>query len=496
MKIRHLLLPLLMLALLSVPAFPQDALTGERVKAVAAEASVGRAHVGVRIETADGTVIADVDGEKLFVPASNAKLITTGTALTALGGGFRFETALAYSGTVADGVLTGDLYIVGGGDPTLFSGDSIARSRESVFALWGKMLSDAGIRSVKGRIVGDGRHFDGQPEEPSWLYEDIGTYYGTGGDALCWNRNIVDFSVRPGAEPGAPLKILRRSPETPWMTYVYDCATGAPGTGDRLYLYTSEYSGTAVLRGTLGSDVKSKNVLCSNKFGSYTCAWMFREYLTGAGVSVSGDAACTDRRGMLRTVPWQSGGEKAAAVSGLKVIGTMDSPELRRIIGITNRRSDNFYAEALFREMGKRLKGSAAYSASAEAELSALKNMGLKTSGAFSPVDGSGLSRKNLVSPAFMCGFLRTVLHSAGGGDFLASLPHPPAAYLKAVPASRVYYKSGSMDGVRCWSGFIVPGDGGEAGTLVFSIMVNNYSGSSREVLSAIGRMLDMAAAE
>lgn len=456
---------------------------------------MSRAHVGVRIERMDGTVLADVDGEKLFVPASNAKLITTGTALEVLGGGFRFETALAYSGTVNGGVLDGDLYIVGGGDPTLFSGDSIARSRESVFALWTRMLSDAGIRAVKGRIVGDGRHFDGQPEEPSWLYEDMGAYYGTGGDALCWNRNITEISVRPGTGPGAPLKILRRSPETPWMTYVYDCSTGAPGTGDKLYLYTSDYSGTAVLRGTLGSDVKSKNVLCSNKFGAYTCAWMFREHLAGTGVPVSGPAACADRQGRLRTVPWQVGDEKAADSSDLTIIGSMHSPELRRIIDVTNRRSDNLYAEALFREMGKKLKGAAAYPSSAEAELSALRGMGLKPSGAFSPVDGSGLSRKNLVSPAFMCAFLRTMALSDGGGDLVASLPHPPAAYLKTVSASRIYYKSGSMDGVRCWSGFIVPDGGDMAGALVFSIMVNNYSASTRDVTSAMGRMLDVAAA-
>lgn len=133
-----------------------------------------------------------------MVPASNMKLITTGTALESLGGGYRWETGIAYSGKIENGVLKGDLYIVGGADPTLGAKLGFAEDFSLVLDRWTEMVRRAGIRKIEGFVVGDGRCMDGPMEDPTWLWEDLGTYYGAGASGLSFYENRKTFRVTPG----------------------------------------------------------------------------------------------------------------------------------------------------------------------------------------------------------------------------------------------------------------------------------------------------------
>ena len=148
--------------------------------------------VGVSVQDAQGqTVVAYNDNQRL-TPASNAKLVTTGCALHAFGPDYRFQTGLGYTGTIQDGTLEGDLYILGGGDPTIGAKDSIAYRPEALFWKWKSLLKGAGIERIHGRIVGDGSAYEGHLEHASWSYDDLGTYYGTGTSALCFYKNAID----------------------------------------------------------------------------------------------------------------------------------------------------------------------------------------------------------------------------------------------------------------------------------------------------------------
>ncbi len=449
---------------------------------------------GICAEYADGRPVVRYGDGKMLVPASNLKLVTTGTALHELGSSFRFRTELAIVGDIADGVLKGDLYIVGGGDPTLFSGDPGAVPEGELYGLWRAMLARKGIRKIEGDIIGDGRFFDGQSEEGSWLYEDIGTYYGTGSDALCYFRNEADFMAETSSEVGAALKIVPSYPRLPWMKYTWNCTVGKAGTGDRLYLYTAGDAPAAEMRGTLGKDIRTKKIRCSNKFGAYSCAWMFRNNLVGNGMAVEGKAAYVDRQGFVRTEPGGKAERVAAGRAGMEIIGETFSPELSQIVRITNYRSDNFYAEAIFRILGKSRSGSASYGASSEAETVTVREMGLDPS-AFSPVDGSGLSRKNLVSAGFVCRFLRAMLASPSADSFIASLPHPSAKNAGGADPAIIFYKTGSMDGVRCWSGYVIT-EGKKSEAMAFSLMFNNFTLPSAEITRQLGVILGMIAEE
>lgn len=488
----------LLLLLFPVLSFSQAGIAQSYIEELASTEPLSSAQMGVLAVTARGDTIARYRSEGKLVPASNAKLITTGLALKELGPDFRFRTTLSHSGSVESGTLKGDLYIVGGGDPTLASKDSIAIPKQELFSRWKKMILAAGIKKIEGRVIGDGRFFDGQGEVTSWLFEDIGTYYGTGGDGLSFYRNVQEFNVFAGTTVGAPLKISPSYPEAPWMEFRYNCTTGIKGSGDKLYMFTSALAPIAEIRGTFAVDRGPKTLECSNKFASYTCAWDFVRYLGSGNTAVTKGAAYVNDYGKICDAPASVPKGNAADILTLTSLGSTQSPALEKIAYITNHRSDNFYAEALLRILGKEKKGSADYATALEAEKDAVRRLGLSLD-AVSLADGSGLSRKNMVSASFFCSFLKAMLNSPVSKEFVHSLPKPGPGRMstaKTSIVSRIRVKSGSMDGVRCYSGYILPENGDIEGSVVFSIMVNNYTGPSWKILGQIDKLITLIASE
>jgi D-alanyl-D-alanine carboxypeptidase/D-alanyl-D-alanine-endopeptidase (penicillin-binding protein 4) len=177
------------------------------IESIAADPSLENAVVGICAMTGEGRKIVDINAKTMMLPASNIKMISTGAAIHKLGPDYRFETAIGHDGVIEDGVLKGNLYIIGGGDPTLGSKDSIAVNLDKVFAQWEGMMREAGIRKIEGRVIGDGRSFEGMMEEPTWLWNDIGTYYGTGTSGLMFYENMQSFTAEAGNSVGAPVKI-------------------------------------------------------------------------------------------------------------------------------------------------------------------------------------------------------------------------------------------------------------------------------------------------
>lgn len=457
------------------------------VEGITADPALSEAVMSICARSGDGRTLVDIDGDNMVMPASNMKLISTGAALHALGSDYRFKTGLGHDGKIVDGVLKGNLYIIGGGDPTLGSKDSIATSLDRTFAQWEKIVRDAGIRRIEGMIIGDGRYFEGMPEHPSWLWSDIGTYYGAGATGLMFYENMQSFTASPGQKVGAPVNIAPSYPETPWMEFRYNCATGDKGTGDQLYMYASDLAPIAEIRGTFGVDRARKRVDCSNKFPEYTCASYFADYLKGRGIPSEGPAdfrLCTDISG--------------TPAANLTMLGSTSSPSLKRIAFETNHASNNLYAETLFRSIGKAKTGSACYDSSYVALNDVLKELEINVSEGLQIVDGSGLSRQNYVSADFICGFLAAMMGSPCFEDYVSSLPSPGShgtlAYnMQNIPAetkARIKVKSGSMNGVRCYSGYIIPTEGCKEDTIIFSIMVNNCTAPTWKIRPLLDKIM------
>lgn len=210
-----------------------------------------------------------------------------------------------------------------------------------------------------------------------------------------------------------------------------------------------------------------------------TCAAAFGEYLRGVGFDFAGGYADDAAEGVVGS-------------DMITVLGASRSDKLSGIVSFTNLTSDNFYAEAL---MNKVLLGCSLEQA--------LCDLGIPDMGGCRIVDGCGLSRKNYVSPAFFCDFLSVMAGKECFEDYLKSLPQPGkgtlAGRLDDEPASlrnRVYMKSGSMTGVRCYSGYVVPQDGDMSRLIVFSVMANNVLAPSRIVSSGMDRIIAAIAAQ
>lgn len=450
-----------------------------------------------------GDTIADFNSRLKLIPASNTKLITTGVALNELGADYRFKTKIAYHGKIENGTLKGDVYIIGGGDPTIAATqDSCATPYSKLFTSWTKMLADAGIRRIEGRIVGDGRWFDGMEVNGDWEYDDLGTYYSPGGNGLCFYENEVDFKAVPGASIGAAVTVTQTWPETPWMNVTSTARTSKAGSGDNLLYYATEMAPIGEMRGTLGVDAGSRKEECANRYGALTCAYNFFKHLESAGISVSEGPADIDATRHLRSFDSEAG-PWAMPWDSLAVIGISESPRLADIVSRTNHVSDNFYAETLLRTVGREKAGSATYSAALEYELQALKKLGVDTSYGFLQDDGSGLSRRNWITTDFFVRFLKSMRKSSAWEAYLASLPQPGKGTLSGrvngapqADRSRIYMKSGSMGGVRCYSGYVLPANGKEGDTIVFSILTNNVTAPSRELLPQLDRLIELIAAE
>ena len=462
----------------------------EQFEQMAESDALGEAVVGICVRSRGKTQI-DINAEKKMNPASNVKVITTGAALHSLGDDYRFSTGIGYDGELKDGILNGNLYIIGGGDPTLGSKDSIATPIEKTFAKWEKVIRDAGVREIDGQVIGaSSDFFNGMVEEPTWQWNDIGTYYGAGVTGLMFYENMQSFEVSAGAQVGEPVHIIPSYPEAPWMKFRYDCTTGKAETGDQLYMFTCGLEPSAEIRGTFGVDKKPKRVDCSNKFPELTCAHHFLKWLESHGMKVTG--GCADDRLFKMTT----------AQDSLKTLGSTESPELRRIVYETNHISNNLYAETLLRTLGKEFKGNGCYDSSYVAVRNILKDLGVDTSRGYSLQDGSGLSRQNFISADFFCRFLEAMMESPVYETYVKSLPSPggPGTLgynMKNHPSelkARIHAKSGSMNGVRCYSGYILPGDGNKDNTIIFSIMVNNCTAPSWKVRPLMDKMMGMLA--
>lgn len=484
---------------LGTTAYGQVEQFQQHAQTLCEDATFSSALVGIKAVTGEGEVMVSVNEAKMLAPASNMKLISTGTALFSLGPEYRFCTTLAHDGYISDGVLHGNLYIVGGGDPLLGSKDTVATALNEVFEQWEKDVRRAGIRSIEGTLVGDGRWLEGMGVEPTWQWGDLGTYYGAGVSGLMFYENMMSFTVSPGPEVGASVKMEPYYPGCSWMDFRFCGVTGEKGTGDRLYMYASEFEPVAEIRGTFGLDRGTKRVDCSNMFPEYTCAVYFKNHLERKGIR------CINGAGDFKLKKdWM----KEGTADSVMVIGSHYSPVLERIAFKTNHESNNLLAETLFRALGKENTGSSCIDSSYVALKGVLKKMHVGSSG-LSLQDGSGLSRQNLVSADFMCRFLGAMMDSSCFEEYLWSLPVPGGNgtlqyNMKGVPddvRTRFRIKSGSMNGVRCYSGYILPAGftlerGAEIPqeikdrTIIFSVMTNNCVSSTWKVRQILDRFM------
>ena len=238
------------LALGSARAFAQEpplAVTAALQSAVDRHPLHG-AKVGVVARRlSDGREVFSFHGNEMLELASNTKLFTTAAALWKLGADYEFRTTLIANGQIQDGVLQGDLVVVGSGDPS-FSG-RVHPSPMTVPREFAKAVQAAGIRQITGGLVMDDRLFDRVYRAPGWPKAEWQWWYAAPISALSFNDNCADVSVTGADRPGASA-VLEAKP--PFMQLINRCSTVAKGKPANVS-FKRDPSGAVVVEGNVES---------------------------------------------------------------------------------------------------------------------------------------------------------------------------------------------------------------------------------------------------
>jgi D-alanyl-D-alanine carboxypeptidase/D-alanyl-D-alanine-endopeptidase (penicillin-binding protein 4) len=433
---------------------------------------VRRATWGIAVQSLDRDErLVELNPAALLAPASAAKILAAAAASEAVGWNYAYETTLRATGPVVNGVLNGDLVAVGSGDPTIEG--RIGQG----FQPWVAAVRAAGIRRVQGRVIGD----DDRVEEPrppmAWAWDDIGFPTGILFGALNAYENRITLTVTPGASAGAPgnVTVERHAASRP---IVNRTTTGLPSSIE--VVYPEQRPGDAFLSIVGSIPLRSKPVPVLASAGNPTLwfATVLRDRLLQNGIEVSGEAVDVDD---ARPAPARTG----------TTLYVHRSPPLSAIVQPMLKNSVNLYAEAVMRLNAPR-GGPATMDAALDGLRRRLATWGI-ASDAHQLVDGSGVSRRSVVSADAMCAVLKRMAAPTAGAPFTQALPVAGVDgtlldRMRGTPAAgNVRAKTGTMNNVRSLAGYATTRDGER---LAFAIMANNFEGSGDAANQAIDAMV------
>ena len=442
-----------------------------------------RAFVGAEVVSlARGDVLYSLNAQRLLQPASNVKLFTAAAALHYLGPGYTFRTAVHGTAPVdAGGVLRGDLVLEGRGDPSL-SGRFYGDSASYAFDALAETLRSRGLRRVTGDLVGDNTFFEGPELGEGWAWDVQQWWYAAQIDALSFHDNTVNVAVAPGPAVGTPAR-LRLVPETSYVEIVNEVRTIGGRSGQSVTVERLPGTNRVVVRGRVPVRSRGVSVPVTVHDPARFALTVFRERLLRAGIVVEGG---------LRLLEAEEGAP--ASGDGSSREGRADeeriplavhlSPPLREAVKVVNKRSQNFYAEQLLKTIGAEVRGSgSARNGIAAVDEFLQREVGIE-GGAIYMVDGSGLSRLNLVTPHAIVQLLAYMDRHPHGREFYESLATPGedanARRLdEPLTAGNVHAKTGTVRYVSAYSGYVTAANGER---LAFAILVNNRPGKAGSV--------------
>ena len=449
---------------------------------------------GIKIVSLDsGKTLFEHNPQKLFSPASNSKLYTVALALDRLGPDYRIKTSLyAKARPSKSGTLHGDLIVYGQGDPTInarLHGTNIYKALEPLVAA----LTNAGVKRIKGDLVGDQSYFHGPPFGSGWMWDDPEYYYGAEISALTINDNALQVAVKPGQRVGAPCK-LTISPATTWVTFSNRTQTAENGTRRRVRFYRPLDENVIYVSGQIALDDPgyTDDVTMHDPAGLFVS--LFHDALTRAGIKVNG---------RIRSVNWLDRQVNPMNCSTLVELGFMESPPLRNLAQEILKPSQNLYTDLLLAHVGERVRGPDSRPDETSEDCGIrelgkfLTEVGVKQ-GDVVFEEGSGLSRDNLTTPNATVALLQFISRHKCAGVYLEALPIAGVDgtlrnRMKGTPAAgNVRAKTGTLRWANSLSGYVTTPAGER---LVFSLMLNRFRdpetrSSARADLDAIAVML------
>ena len=500
---------------------------------LARDINVQRAHIGVRIERlSDGALLYAHDDQQLYVPASNTKILTTTAAFALLGPDWKTRTTVE-SATAPDasGTISGDLVLVGRGDPNLsgrvlpYNGKT-SRTTPPLAPLQAlaDQIVERGVKHIRGSVVGDDSWFAYERWGDSWGWDDLMWEYGAPVSALTINDNQMFLDIMPGAKVGdiAPFTI---DPMSPLYKIEDRVVTGPAGSVRRIGIDREPGSYSIAMWGTIPLNGPADDEGLSIEDPALFAADAFATMLKARGVQI--DGAPGTQHADPSTLPFpplslppsQVTSAVPAVATPLQqvapveparvVLAELDSHPLAEDIKVTNKVSQNLHVEILMRQLGraKSLLPNTPAGGSVWGGTSVvhqfLKSIGV-TDDEVQYLDGSGMTPHNLVTPAAFCKVLRYARTQPWGAQFVDSLPLAGVdgtldnRFVHTPTAGRVRAKTGSLTEVYTLSGYATPlaaskRDSSSSDELVFSVMINDSKmggKASRAVIDDIVRAI------
>ncbi len=441
---------------------------GAAIAAIADRSAFRRSRWGIVIATqtagAEATLYAR-DPDHYFLPASNAKLLTTAAALTQLGPAYRLQTLMYGLGTAPDLEL---LRLVGRGDPS-FS--------EAQLQQLARQLQQQGIRQVR-HLIADESYFGGAAVNPTWEWEDAQAGYGAPVNSLILNQNALDLQLWPQAL-GQPLRPQWDDPVGTGEWQIENHSRTVAASEPEFVSVGRDFDQPRLrVFGQLRLGAAPEPVAIAVVRPAERLLQRLRQVLTAHQITVL--------QASVLSTPQPLTGQVRAAIA---------SPPLAQLIAVTNQESNNLYAEVLLQTLGSRQLPPAT-PITREAGLQVLKTtltqLGVDPEG-YHLVDGSGLSRQNLVSPQALVQTLQAMAAAPQAGVYRRSLAIAGqtgtlADRFRNTPIQGILQaKTGTLTGVAALSGYMQPP---KFPPLVFSILVNQSDQPQEVLRQAIDEMV------
>mgnify|MGYP006276740647 CR=1 FL=1 len=430
----------------------QVAAVKQRISRILANQGLSRSQVGIYARVSDsGRVLFARNADTAMIPASNFKLVTTATAMGVLGPDYRFTTdVLGPPVDQGSGVISGNLYLRGTGDPTLV--DPWTRPATGPFEQFADDLKKAGVKQVTGALVGDDSAFDRDFIGKGWLRRYILLDYAAETAALSINGNVMSLDVRPDRITSYP-----------------------PTTVLKYRRVVSSRGAFTVTRPMESSEVLVLNCKPGKSMHTSMTIHNPSEYTTGVFLTI------LQRSGIHFGDPMRLVSDSELPLpAGLVRYGSHESAPLIKILTRINQHSDNLFADHVFKAVGFMRHGKGTLETSTTAVKEFLGKLGVDTAG-LEIADGCGLSVLNRVSPRQFVQLLEGMSRRPDAALFKSTLaaPNRPGTLSGRMTGLRVLAKTGTIDGTCSLSGYVTTRAGQE---VCFSILVNHHHTSNNHI--------------
>jgi serine-type D-Ala-D-Ala carboxypeptidase/endopeptidase (penicillin-binding protein 4) len=499
---------LCLLLVAQVYAAPRNAVA-KRIDAVLASPDLDRGFWGIAVVAVDtGKTLYARNAEKLFTPASNTKLFTTAAALALIGPNYTSRTTVETNGTLDKyGRLTGDLVLIGRGDPNL-SGRELPyllrtqRNDHPIQVL--EQLADAlvqkGVKYVDGDVVADDSYFAFERYGEGWSQDDLVLADGAPVSALTINDNVVFVNILP-ADRAGERAFVSIAPFADYYRVDNRIITTPAGTGRRIFINREPGATLLTLWGNMPLDDAGANEALAIENPAEFAAALFRQLLENRGIVVYGkqrsrhtELASLSTLTVTATAPARGGDESVRVpLSQSLVLASHESKPLIEDVRVINKVSQNLHAEILLRLLGRE-KGTAGTVEGGLEVLHGFLNQAGVPPEQYVFYDGSGLSRQNLVSPQAIVQLLCYAAAQPWGISFRDTLPVAGVdgsladRFSNLDPRVHVYAKTGALGGVRALSGYATTVKGQK---VAFSILSNNFNLPNKRMNDAIDSIVE-----